>query len=112
MDAERLARITDPFVTSRTTRKVGLGIPLFKAAAESCNGSFDIQSTSGLGTNVTAAFQESHIDRMPLGDLKSTLISLLIGYPDVHWVLEIWFSMGTSSSLMMRPSKKNWKAFH
>ncbi len=92
MDADRLERITDPFVTSRTTRKVGLGIPLFKAAAESCNGSFDIQSTLGLGTIVTATFQESHIDRMPLGDLKSTLISLLIGYPDVHWVLKYGFN--------------------
>lgn len=92
MDAERLQRITDPFVTSRTTRKVGLGIPLFKAAAESCNGSFDIQSALGQGTKVTAIFQESHIDRMPLGDLKSTLISLLIGYPDVHWVLKYGFN--------------------
>jgi anti-sigma regulatory factor (Ser/Thr protein kinase) len=91
MDAERLARITDPFVTSRTTRKVGLGIPLLKAAAESCDGSFDIQSTPDLGTRVTAIFQESHIDRMPLGDLKSTLISLLIGYPDVHWVMNYGF---------------------
>jgi anti-sigma regulatory factor (Ser/Thr protein kinase) len=88
MAADQLAKITDPFVTSRTTRKVGLGIPLFKAAAESCNGSFDIQSTLGQGTTVTATFQESHIDRMPLGDLQSTLISLLIGYPDVHWVLK------------------------
>lgn len=88
MDAERLERITDPFVTSRTTRKVGLGIPLFKAAAESCNGSFDIQSTLGVGTQITAIFQESHIDRMPVGDLKSTMISLLIGYPEVHWVFK------------------------
>lgn len=92
MDAERLSCITDPFVTSRTTRKVGLGIPLFKAAAESCNGSFDIRSTLGKGTKVTAIFQESHIDRMPLGDLKSTLISLLIGYPDVHWVMKYGYN--------------------
>lgn len=92
MDAERLNRITDPFVTSRTTRKVGLGIPLFKAAAEGCNGSFDIQSAPGQGTIVTAIFQNSHIDRMPLGNLKSTLVSLLIGYPDVHWVMKYGFN--------------------
>ena len=89
MDAERLAKITDPFVTSRTTRKVGLGIPLFKAAAEACNGSFDIQSTPGKGTIVTANFQESHIDRMPLGNLQSTILSLLIGYPEIHWVMKV-----------------------
>lgn len=92
MDAERVKRIIDPFVTSRTTRKVGLGIPLFKAAAEACNGTFDIHSTPGQGTTVTASFQNSHIDRMPLGNLKSTLISLLIGYPDVHWVLKYGFN--------------------
>jgi anti-sigma regulatory factor (Ser/Thr protein kinase) len=88
MNAETLARITDPFITSRTTRKVGLGIPFFKAAAESCEGHFKIQSQPGQGTTVTAEFKRSHIDRMPLGDLAGTLQTLIIGTPDVHWTFD------------------------
>lgn len=88
MDAETLARITDPFVTSRTTRNVGLGIPFLKAAAEICEGSFTIHSIVGAGTTVQAAFRHSHIDRMPLGDISSTLQILVIGTPEINWVFE------------------------
>lgn len=88
MDAETLSMITDPFITSRTTRKVGLGIPFLKAAAELCGGTFSIQSAPGAGTAVYADFQHSHIDRMPLGDLSSTLQTLLIGSPEINWVFE------------------------
>jgi anti-sigma regulatory factor (Ser/Thr protein kinase) len=88
MDAEMLAKITDPFVTSRQTRKVGLGIPFFKAAAEACEGTFNIQSKPGQGANVEAVFKHSHIDRMPLGDLTSTLLTLIIGSPEIHWTFE------------------------
>jgi hypothetical protein len=87
MDAEMVAKIIDPFVTSRTTRKVGLGIPLLKAAAEACNGFLIIHSEPGKGTRVEVEFQNSHIDRMPLGDLASTMFSLVIGSPEVHWML-------------------------
>ena len=86
MDAETVKRITDPFVTSRTTRKVGLGLPFLKAAAEACQGSLNIQSQPGKGTTIEVIFQRSHIDRMPLGDLQTTFLNLLIGYPQVHWV--------------------------
>lgn len=85
MDAEMVARVVDPFVTSRTTRKVGLGIPLFKAAAEACNGRLEITSTVGKGTRLEVEFQRSHIDRMPLGDLAGTLLTLVVAYPDIHW---------------------------
>lgn len=88
MDAATVARVIDPFVTSRTTRKVGLGIPLLKAAAQACNGDLEIQSQPGKGTTVMVDFQHSHIDRMPLGDLASTLLTLVIGSPEVRWVLE------------------------
>ncbi len=88
MDAETMARITDPFVTSRTTRKVGLGIPFFKAAADACEGTFTIQSKPGSGTTVEAVFRHSHIDRMPLGDIAGTWTTLLIGTPQVHWIFE------------------------
>lgn len=86
MSPEMVARVTDPFVTSRTTRKVGLGIPLLKAAAEACNGGLSIESTLGVGTCVTVEFQLSHIDRMPLGSLASTILTLVVGSPEVHWV--------------------------
>jgi hypothetical protein len=85
MDAEMVAKVVDPFVTSRTTRKVGLGIPLLKAAAEACNGFLTIDSTVGRGTKLVVEFQHSHIDRMPLGDLPGTILSLVIGAPAVHW---------------------------
>jgi hypothetical protein len=85
MDADTVAQVIDPFVTSRTTRKVGLGIPLLKAAAEMCNGELTIDSTLGLGTQVSVYFQHSHIDRMPLGDLTDTFLSLLIAHPEIHW---------------------------
>lgn len=85
MDAETTTRVIDPFITSRKTRKVGLGIPLLKAAAEACNGALSINSTPGKGTRVEVSLQRSHIDRMPLGNLADTLLTLVIGSPEVHW---------------------------
>ncbi len=87
MSAEMAARVTDPFVTSRTTRKVGLGIPLLKEAAEACDGWLAVQSALGQGTCVTVEFQLNHIDRMPLGNLAATVLTLVIGSPEVHWIL-------------------------
>jgi hypothetical protein len=86
MDAATVTRVIDPFVTSRTTRKVGLGIPLLKAAAEMCGGSLKIESTLGVGTHLEVSFRRSHIDRMPLGDLASTVLTLVVAYPEIHWV--------------------------
>lgn len=86
MDAETVAKVIDPFVTSRTTRKVGLGIPLLKAAAEACNGWLKISSTLGIGTLLEVQFQRSHIDRMPLGNLADTFLTLLVGAPEIQWV--------------------------
>ncbi|MBA4375017.1 MAG: ATP-binding protein [Anaerolinea sp.] len=86
MDSEMLVKVVDPFVTSRTTRKVGLGIPLLKAAAEECNGSFEITSRIGEGTKLIVQFQHSHIDRMPLGDYTTTILHLVIANPQVHWM--------------------------
>ena len=86
MDALTVHRVTDPFVTTRTTRNVGLGIPLLKAAAEACNGDLTIQSKPGVGTRLDVVFQRSHIDRMPLGNLAETILTLVVGCPEVHWV--------------------------
>jgi anti-sigma regulatory factor (Ser/Thr protein kinase) len=77
MTQEQIERVSDPFFTTRTTRKVGLGIPFFQYAATVTGGSFDIQSTVGVGTQVTASFVLSHIDRMPLGDMTSTMHTLI-----------------------------------
>lgn len=88
MSEEMAARVIDPFVTSRTTRKVGLGIPLLKAAAEACEGGLEIHSALGQGTTLEVWFRHSHIDRMPLGDLAGTVLALEIGHPEINWVLQ------------------------
>ena len=77
MSQEQVEAVTDPFFTTRTTRKVGLGVPFFKLAAESSGGSFDIKSELGRGTVVTAVFMLDSIDRMPLGDMVSTIHTLV-----------------------------------
>ncbi len=92
MSPEMVSKVLDPFVTSRTTRKVGLGIPLLKQAAEACNGFLTIESELGKGTKLTTKFQHSHIDRMPLGNLEDTLITLLLGTPSVNWVFNYKFN--------------------
>jgi len=88
MDPEMVEMVIDPFITSRTTRKVGLGIPLLKAAAELCNGDLTIISQPGHGTLICVDLQLNHIDRMPLGDLADTYLSLLIAHPEVHWIFD------------------------
>lgn len=85
MDAETAEQVQDPFYTTRSTRNVGLGIPLLKLAAEMAQGSFSLQSALGKGTRVEAIFRHSHIDRMPLGDLSSTFLTLLISHPQIDW---------------------------
>lgn len=77
MTEEQVAHVTDPFFTTRTTRKIGLGVPFFKMAAENTGGSFEILSEPGVGTKVTAIFGLSNIDRMPLGDMNSTIHTLI-----------------------------------
>jgi hypothetical protein len=86
MDEQMAAAALDPFVTTRTTRKVGLGLPLLKAAAEACNGWLKLTSRVGEGTRLECEFQRSHIDRMPLGDVAGTMLALEIGAPQIHWV--------------------------
>ena len=88
MDAETAKRVLDPFYTTRTTRKVGLGIPLLKLAAEQTEGGLSLETESGKGTRIEAHFQHSHIDRMPLGDVGTTFLTLLVSYPHIHWVFK------------------------
>lgn len=78
MTPEETAHASDPFFTTRTTRRVGLGLPFFRQEAESTGGSFQIDSEQGKGTMVKAVFGLSHIDRMPLGDISSAIHTLII----------------------------------
>lgn len=78
MTKEEAERAADPFFTTRTSRKVGLGIPFFRQAAECTKGSFQIDSEKGKGTTVKAVFRLSHIDRMPLGDISSVIYTLVV----------------------------------
>lgn len=77
MDAETVERVTDPFYTTQSTRKVGLGLPLLKQNAEQTGGSLQIESTPGIGTDVIAIFGLNHIDRPVLGDITGTILILL-----------------------------------
>lgn len=98
MDPETVRKVIDPFFTSRTTRKVGLGIPLLKEAAEACNGFLSIQSNPGTGTRVEVEFQHSHIDRMPLGNLSTTFLELLAMHPETHWLFTYTACNGAGES--------------
>lgn len=100
ISADLIAHITDPFYTTRTTRRVGLGLSLLKAAAQHCNGLMNVESFEGKGTTIVTEFEYDHIDRAPLGDMEGTLISLIMGYPDVafeysHQVESCRFEMKT-----------------
>lgn len=97
MDDETLIRVVDPFTTSRTTRRVGLGLPFLKQSSELCSGEFCIASLKGHGTLVKASFRLDSIDRPPLGDIPSTLVSLLVGHPMITWSYEHKFNDETFS---------------
>ena len=86
MSADFLRKVKDPFTTTRTTRKTGLGIPLLEAAAVQCGGRLDIVSEPGKGTAVTAVFQNSHIDRAPLGDMAQTMVTVISGSPEIDFL--------------------------
>lgn len=101
MEQEFLKRVVDPFTTTRTTRKVGLGIPLLKQNAELTGGTFSIDSEPGVGTALKARFVRSHIDCLPLGDLGGTIALLLCSYPDIKFKVSVVvdtteFSVSTS----------------
>ncbi len=82
MSEEFLSRVTDPFTTTRTTRKVGLGIPMLKHSAEMSGGDFGIESTVGVGTHIHATFCLNNIDCIPMGDICDTLLTLVVLNPD------------------------------
>lgn len=100
MTPQQISQVEDPFFTTRTTRKVGLGVPFFKMAALMTGGDFSITSQVGVGTTVKAVFGLGHIDRMPLGNVADSLCILMgcneqIDFSFTYQVEEDSFSVST-----------------
>lgn len=89
MSEEMVRSVMDPFTTTRTTRKVGLGLPLLRMAAQLCEGDAVIRSTVGVGTTVTAWFTLGHIDLAPLGDMAGTVTTLIQCNPQKDFVYTV-----------------------
>lgn len=92
MDEEFLKGVTSPFVTTRTTRKVGMGISLLKAGVEATGGSFEIQSKLGKGTSIQAIYVLSNIDRPPIGDFAGTMHTLIVCNPNIDFVVDFQYN--------------------
>ncbi|MGN0494312.1 MAG: sensor histidine kinase [Acutalibacteraceae bacterium] len=94
MTEEVVKSVTDPFYTTRTTRKVGMGVPLLKLAAEQTGGTLRIESRcerdypENHGTAVRAEFYKNHIDMTPLGDVISSILTLIQGHPDTDFLFK------------------------
>ena len=86
MTEEQVKSVTNPFFTTRTTRKVGLGIPFFKMAAEATGGNLTIYSTPGKGTETRAFFHTGHIDMLPVGNMAETVEMLITMNPDMDFL--------------------------
>ncbi len=85
MSAEMCTRVLDPFFTTKTVRRVGLGLPLIAQAARAAEGDFAVESQEGKGTRITALFRLSHIDRQPLGRMAETVVAMIVGNPSVDF---------------------------
>lgn len=88
IDEEMIKIVTDPFFTTKTVRKVGLGLPLLRQAANECDGHFSLSSEEGKGTTLEVSFRRSHIDRKPLGDIGATIMVLIAGNPQIDFIFE------------------------
>lgn len=102
MDRDMVTSVLDPFVTTRKTRRIGLGLPLIEMSASRCGGALDIQSQPGKGTIVTATYIHSHLDRPPLGDMAATVKMIIVANPGLdfnysHTVEKRSFSVATQS---------------
>jgi anti-sigma regulatory factor (Ser/Thr protein kinase) len=86
MDRQQLDKLTDPFFTTKKVRKVGLGVPLLAQAAHTAGGEFTVDSEPGKGTCVQATFRLSHPDRQPVGDMAGTMVTLIMGNPEVNFI--------------------------
>ena len=87
MDSELAAGVTDPFTTTRTTRKVGLGVPLLDACAARSGGQLTVNSVKGQGTTLTVSFGICNIDRPPIGDIAETMVNVIMASPEIEFEL-------------------------
>ena len=85
MDEETIKKVLDPFYTSKVGKKVGLGVPLLKGTAETTGGSFRLSSLVGKGTEIFATFDLNHPDLPPLGNIRDTILVLVVGNPDTDF---------------------------
>jgi len=92
MDEETLKIVDNPFYTTRTTRKVGLGLSLLKAASIQSNGNFKIETKKNVGTTIIATFQHNHIDRAPLGNIVDTLITLFTLDENINFIYNHYYN--------------------
>lgn len=81
-----IGQVLDPFYTTRTTRKIGLGLSLLSQSAREAEGDMTITSTEGKGTRISAYFRNSHVDRKPLGNLADTFSVLIAGNPSIDFI--------------------------
>jgi len=88
MNSEQVKKLSDPFFTTRTTRKVGMGIPLFRQSAGQSGGELIVESAVGVGTKVTATFVHDNIDRPPLGDVANSFILMVSANPQLDFILK------------------------
>jgi signal transduction histidine kinase len=88
MDEQTLKQAMDPFFTTRTTRRVGLGLPLLAQASRESDGNIEVDSKPGQGTRVKATFGYHHLDRKPIGDIQETIQTLMVGHPEIHLLFE------------------------
>ena len=84
MDAQTLKKAMNPFFTTRKTRRFGLGLSMISESAKATGGELTVESAPGKGTRIRATFQRSHIDMKPLGDIPQTLLTLIVGHPDIE----------------------------
>ena len=106
LDPQQLARATDPFYTTKDTKRVGLGIPLLAQASREAGGEFRIQSRPGRGTTINASFIHDHIDRKPLGDIPETLVVLIASRGGKADILYTHQKNGNTFSLDTRELKR------
>jgi signal transduction histidine kinase len=88
MDEQTMKKALDPFFTTRTTHRVGLGLSLLAQAARDSEGTFDLSSSPGKGTRVNATFRLSHPDCKPIGDIGQTIQVLVMSHPEIDFLYE------------------------
>lgn len=95
MDEEMMKKVQDPFFSSRTTRKIGLGIPFFKDLSERCEGQFEFTSEVGVGTRIKSSMRKSHWDTPPMGDLGDAIIIAVTANESIHLIFKYMTDYGS-----------------